>query len=276
MIFSTRPYAELRLTSDTFTNPRTRSGLGTDEIRELAIHIGRHGLKVPLRVTADGTITAGQRRYLAISLVLAWRDTLYDEVSVTEHALFDLRAVELAGAVPCVLDEEVEPTGLLLGALADNVSRAEMSSYEIAQQVIVLADRGVSNAAIADGIGKSRTYVSKMVTAWRGCCPELREAWSEGLIPYDRVKELAGQSPDDQISALVRMRAGIQQRGTHGRPGIDALKAMLARAAQRTETPGNGSDLYLRGIVDALRVATGDVAPEAAPVNFRAALEVPA
>lgn len=273
MIFDTRPYAELRLKSETFTNPRSTSGLSTDEIRELAIHIGRNGLQVPLRVTPDGTITAGQRRYLAISLLLHWRDTLADEIHPDDHEIFDLRALELREGVPFVLDEEEDSDQMVLAAIADNVARADMTHYEIAQQVIPLSERGLSHRAIADGIGKSRGYVGKMIAAWRGCSPELMTAWREDKIAYERVKELADLSHVYQRDLLAMPKPEPEGRrpssrgGPHGRPGIEVLKMSLKRAAKRMvcRGPDDPSLEYMAGLVAALRVATGEISIESIP-----------
>jgi hypothetical protein len=264
MRFETRPYAELRLQGDDFTNPRSRTGLDADSLRELAIHIGLHGLKNPLTVTSEGVITAGQRRYLAISMILTWEDTLANLVG-DEEAIFNIRRRQFQQGVPCVLDEHPIPAERMGLSIADNLLHAEMSSYDVAEQVIKMVEGGSSQQSVADLIGKSRPYVSKLVGAWRGSCDELRSAWADGTVSYARVQELADLPHDQQVAALEApppeyegRRSG--SRGTHGRPPVSDLKHALESNVRRLAVMKDPtSDAYLRGIVVGLRVATGDL-----------------
>lgn len=240
----------------------TQSGLARAEIRELALDIARRGLLYPLLVTADGLILGGQRRYLAISLIWCWEKEFADlDPDGLEAASLDMRkAFYQRAGIPVRYvedDADIETT-----ALADNMQRAELSSYEIAERLAGLAEAGRTQAELARQVGKSRTYVSRALKAWAGAGPELKGAWATGLLSYDAVKELADLDHDDQARAVARAehegeRAKPGPKGDHGRPGIAAVKAARARLAERRAT-----DDYAVGARDALAFVAGEI-PEA-------------
>jgi len=258
-----RPYADLQLRAATFENPRRRSGLDRESLVELALHIGRYGLEYPLRVTPAGVITGGQRRYLAIGMLLDWREHLLDHVLAQEHALFDMRGSLLRGSISCVLEEEEDQRKLRGKALADNLLRENMHTYDIAQDVVQMrkgsdGEPPMTMTMIAELIGRSLSYVSKMITAWE-----------TGKIPYDQVTALCHLSYEEQRAAI----ANPKPRGPHGRPGIDTIKNLLARTVKRRDVAeetlraelamhdvgaGRGREYYRQGLIDALRVATGE------------------
>lgn len=243
-----RTHAELRVAP---SNPRTQIDLA--EIRSLALHIGRDGLLTPLRVTPGGDILAGQRRWLAIELLAAWREHLIggdDGVTPEEHAMFDLRAQALVSSIPCVVDDAGADRAPIR-ALAENLLHAAMSSYDTAMAYADLAGppeqprRTVTD--LARETGRSKSYVSRMLTTWRQAGPELHAAWQAGLA-FERVRALAELPLEAQREAL----AGGHK--SHGRPGIEATKELL-----RTLHAAPTTDPYRRGLIDALRYVTGDL-----------------
>lgn len=252
-------YERLKPRSDDFQNPRTQSGLEEAEIRELAILIGWHGLLNPLHVTPDYVITAGQRRYLAIDYLYKHRDQLAAEISQANKTfnaeLFLNRAATLHTLVPVIIDEgEVDHDGR---AMVDNLARVDLSSYEIAAEIARMHGRGDSGGDIARRIGRSPSYVSKALKAWRGAGAALKEAWRDGTVAYDRVKELADLYEEEQERAI----AGGKPRGGHGRPGIDAVKDALDGAA-KVYGPRAAPLSYAAGVIDALKWASGQTSSE--------------
>ena len=257
---STRPYGELYLQADGFRNPRhlTQSGLAKGEIRELALDIATRGLLYPLLVTSAGLILGGQRRYLAISLIMDWEIEFanLDRDSLEAAALDMRRAFYQAAGIPVRhVEEGADPETT---ALADNLHREALSSYEIAERLSKLAGER-SGVDLARLIGKSRSYVSRALKAWDGSSPELREAWAAGEVAYDTVKELADLEPADQVKALARIRARGSSakpgpKGDHGRPGISAVKAAHERLLEKA-----ARDDYAAGARDALAFVAGGV-----------------
>lgn len=247
MKIATRMHAALVVGDATFKNPRRRGRGGRPvsvdepETRELALHIGRHGLRYPLRITPSGAILAGQRRWLAIGMVIRWREALRDDVEPDETHLFDDAAFALAAAVPCIVREGEDPADMTADAVGDNLQRKEMSTYDVAETIMELLEppagrEGKSQAWIAREIGRSPSYVSRLVATWKNAIPALHDAWASEALPYETIRSLADLSEPDQVLALAG--AEPKPRGAHGRPGIDAVKDALTHLhAHRAELP---------------------------------------
>lgn len=257
----TMPFGRLKLQDESFANPRTSSGLDTTSIRELAVHIGRYGLMVPLIVRSDGLILAGQRRYRAIEWLIRNftasadsptaedRSVLAQYVSDMTHAELseiEKRAARFLDAVPI---RQVAGSGLDGIALADNIMRSDLSAYEITVYIARLSDEGATGRDLAKLIGKSPSYVSKKLSAWRGSGPELRTAWERGL-DEPTVFELAALPHEKQAKALL---GPTGRRGAANRPGIEAIKDALMVLER---VPGTLDD-YTEAIRETLRWVTG-------------------
>ncbi len=257
----TMPFSRLRLRDDDFQNPRTRSGLDHDGIRELADDISTRGLLNPLVVTAQGLILGGQRRYLAISLLIEDSDPC---------------ATRLLHGVPVTIREDSDRAG---DALADNLHRRQLESFEIAAALAEMSDdMGVRE--IARRVNKSPAYVSTAIKTWNQAVPALKTAWRDGRIAYQHVKEIADLPEEAQGDALGRALGDatpsqapeaesddapardMKRGGSHGRPGIQLVKRQLA-ALTRPRDPEEVYGAYEVGVIDALRWVCG-YAPSAA------------
>ena len=267
MKITTRPYAKLRLEAPDFKNPRQHGpGLDPEEIRQLAIDIGRGGMDYPLRVTAADVILGGQRRYLAIDLVIHWRREIFARVDPSEVDRFDAAARDLAAGVPCLVVESTDPTTWSAKALGDNVKRVDMSSYDVAAAIVALMDKphGKSGRWIAREIQRSTTFVSRAASTFRNACDELRDAWAADRLPFDRAMALSELPHDQQREALARPAA--RPTKSHGRPGIDAVKERLAHVRGLPPKP-----LYDKSPEEVARDVLAWVAGEP-PTPFIAAL----
>ena len=261
MMFDTRPLSSLRLEDERFTNPRTDSGLSADDIVELAIHIVRAGIITPLIITQSGLVIAGQRRYRALAL-LQWSITSTPEVMPNELKIdwsldaFHERVRQMVSAVPVrVLDDETNLEGI---ALADNLQRKDLSSYEVAARLSQLSDAGVTGAELSRLIGKSKTYVSRKLSTFNGAGAELRAVWKHGTLTDDAVQQLAELSTDEQIRAL-RDPPPRAVRGPANRPGIDTVKDLLdglENDARDAKIP-LALTTYAIAVLDTLRWVTG-------------------
>lgn len=269
MTVNAMPFEQLRLQDKTFTNPRVTSGLDPESIRELAIHIGLHGLLNNLLVLEDGLIVAGQRRYRAIELLLAWFSSRHLHVQVAELTVDDLthddvsrieattRSFEDDGIPVRVLQSRSKSFGL---ALADNVQRSDLSTYEEADYCAYLIGQGSTQADIVRLVGKSKAWVSRRVTTFQKACPEVRLAWRTEVITFERAQEIVQLDPDKQVRALDN--PGPVPRGIRGpvnRPGIDTVKEILVELEKKISFDADG-DLawHHRGVIDALRWVAGE------------------
>jgi ParB-like chromosome segregation protein Spo0J len=262
-----RHLSELKLEDDTFTNPRKH--IDMDDLRELACHIGRRGLLNPLRITPDGLIVAGQRRFRAIHMLQNWRVDLAGLVDEDEAELFDVNARDLCH-VPVIVGDHEDDETLEADALADNILHEPLGSYEVAARVAFMSDAGASGAEISRGIGKSPSYVSKMLKAWRGAGAALHAAWRDGLA-YETVKQLAELDSKEQERAL-EPGAKRGPKGPHGRPGIETVKECLDAVQEHYGQVAPKS--YAAGVADALRWVAGQQA-SATLAEFLAPVEKP-
>lgn len=273
-----------------FTNPRRTTG---KDVRELAVNIGLLGLLNPLLVRDVGipdmpryVVIAGSRRYRAIAFLVEWftheaqgrRAHALDlgelgpavtSLSFREIDYIERMTERLYAAVPVqVLDAAMTDLTVEGVALADNVQREDLSSYEIAARLFELHHAGASGVQLARLIGKSTTYVSRKLSAFRGAGPELKQIWEAGEISEERVQALAEQPRERQVIALD----GVPVRGPAHRPGIDAVKDVLTcvsagdltehlTIAQRCEISGAGvtytEAVYRKAVIDTLRWVAG-------------------
>ncbi len=267
----TRHINSLRLKDETFTNPRESSGLERAKILELAASIAWQGLLTPLLINETGLIIAGQRRYLAIKALIEWFDAqnygspehdldalLREQIPSTPVAVttrWKKCAAELRGRVPVrIVDADADLEGI---ALADNLQREGMSSYEVAARLAHLHEQGATGANLSRRTGMSKSWVSRKLSAWSGAGAALREAWKGGL-PDDAVRELAELAPAEQERRLALGARAV--RGPANRPGIDTLKAVLADLEPRWDRGSEYDACYGEAARDVLRWVTGQPA----------------
>jgi phosphoenolpyruvate carboxylase len=94
--------------------------------------------------------------------------------------------------------------------MTDPIDTTNLSTYEIAELLETIAE---SSTKLAERIGKSRTYVGKMRTAWRYACPSLKKAWQADELSYDMVKRIATiGSKTEQAKALAAYLKAIKGR----------------------------------------------------------------
>lgn len=250
MTVAVMPLSHLKLSDGEFTNPRTKSGLDDGSIRELAVSIGEHGLLVPLRVRADGVILAGQRRFRAMTMLAT------DPVGIAKSSeppwnerLFIQRANDLkTNGVVVLVDDSENDDGV---ALVDNLMRSDLSTYETAAKLAQIRDGGfrLSNSDIAKKVGRSRSWVQRMLSAWDGSSDAVKDLWRSGEMTLSEIEEMGAP----------RSRRG---RGAANRPGIDSVQELLTRAREkyRNEYENMPPD-YEHGIIDALSWVTGNNEP---------------
>jgi ParB/RepB/Spo0J family partition protein len=164
-----------------WTNPRTKTGLEEEDLAELGSSIKTHGLqefpKVQKIKTASGIIDLvidGQRRVRAATSALG------------KHA--EIQVIDVS-ADPIELTPEVGDE-LLLKALL-TIDREPLSSYELLEVAARMQARGKTGAYIADAIGMSTTWVSRMLKARATASPKLMLRWRKDEITDEQFKDLA-------------------------------------------------------------------------------------
>lgn len=191
-------------------NPhQPRQIMNQDELQELADSIGEHGLIQPLIVTRVGQtyqLIAGERRW---------------------------RASRLAGlgSVPVVV-KETTPQQMLELAIVENIQRADLNPLEEAQAYAQLMEEfGLTQEAVAERVGKSRTAVANTVRLLN-LPDEIKETLSAGEISEGHARALLSLKKErDQRSVLE----AIKTRGLNVRQTEALVRQILA--GDKTEKP---------------------------------------
>jgi hypothetical protein len=175
--------SDLRLEHKHWVNPRIKSGLDVESLAELGADIKLRKIQVPLLVQKVvmphgmpfNLVLEGQRRVLAGREVLD-KDELIPVIDRTPE--------------PVELTPEVSDK-LLLDMLAVAVNREGLSSFELSEAASRLRDRDRTLADISKAIGKSESWISKILKARQGATPKLMLQWRKGEITDEQFKDLA-------------------------------------------------------------------------------------
>lgn len=194
-------------------NPhQPRQVMRQDELQELANSISEHGLIQPLVVTQAGPnqyqIIAGERRW---------------------------RASQLAGLthVPVVI-KETTPQQMLELAIVENIQRADLNPLEEAQAYAqLMAEFGLTQEAVAERVGKSRTAVANTVRLLN-LPDEIKAALAEGKITEGHARAILGlKKQRDQLLML----AVIISKGLNVRQTELQVRQMLAGDSAKPKRP---------------------------------------
>ncbi len=175
-------------------NPhQPRQTFNQEKLQELAASIAAHGLIQPLVVTRVGggyQLIAGERRW---------------------------RASQLAGltTVPVII-KETSPQQMLELALVENIQRADLNPLEEAEAYAQLMEEfGLTQEAVAERVGKSRTAVANIVRLLN-LPEEARIALSSGEISEGHARALLSlKKQRDQLSLLTTIiNRGLNVRQT--------------------------------------------------------------
>lgn len=280
------PLSSLVLEHEHYANPRTFTGLTETDIAQMAdsIAAGRSeacpsGIEVPLLVVKvkgeDGSIKNvvfdGQRRTLGAREVFKKKpDTLIPVKYMTEG--------------PVELDWKIADD-LLLRALKVGIQRRDLSSYELSEVCERLRNRDTKTlAAIGDAIGKSESWVSRILSARKKAAPETLKAWRENKLTEEqfrdistkttaaeqpelvaetkRLKEEGGREARSEARNVVREKTGKKAQTKHEgsaapaterkAPAKAELEALVAMGESKTPT-----DAYVKGVFEGVRYALG-------------------
>jgi ParB family chromosome partitioning protein len=222
-------------------NPyQPRVDLDDEALEALAASIRVHGVIQPLVVTHG----AERGRYVLIAGERRWR------------------AARMAGlgAVPAVI-KEAAPRAMLELALVENVVRADLSPLEEAAAYRQLIDDfGLTQAAVAERVGRSRVSVTNTLRLL--ALPDrAQRALAAGEISEGHARALLGlPSAAEQVAALDWvLERGLSVRQTEElvRRWIAGGAPREARAASEPETPGDREAAVRQAFVDGLQRALG-------------------
>lgn len=252
-----------------FRNPRRT--FSKADVRTLAEDIANVGVKNPLQVwrtkDKDGkerlVVMGGQRRYLALELLRKGKIK-----AALPKNFFD--------EVPVRVTEGLTAADARIRAFRDNSDHEQVSDYD---ETVALADiielEDINQKEACKRLGKSTTWASRRLKAYRNACEPLKKAWKAGKVPFDDVKDLAEYEPDEQPKRVQKYLDTREKNGDGGdrKSKADAKKTIdkkkkatpkaervkpdvLREMAQMTE---GVKDDYLRGIHDMAKFALGEL-----------------
>lgn len=175
-------------------NPhQPRQTMNQEKLQELAASIAAHGLIQPLVVTRVGAsyqLIAGERRW---------------------------RASQLAGltTVPVIV-KETTPQQMLELALVENIQRADLNPLEEAEAYAQLMEEfGLTQEAVAERVGKSRTAVANIVRLLN-LPEEARVALASGEISEGHARALLSLKKQRDLLSLLTtiINRGLNVRQT--------------------------------------------------------------
>lgn len=260
-------------------NPRTQTGLDDASIDSLANDIAARGLRYPLRVQARNVGVCGQKQYFVedgqrrTNAIILLRDRGMDN--------------GLSDKIPCIVSDGTTLEAKI-NALADNLQRSELSSFELAQAITILKNSGVMQKDIATRINKSSATVSRLISTLENACDQLQTAWQSGHIPDDIAFDIA-QLPKKEQRAHVKKLTEIRE-ATPEKIGAKTIREHIAENVKKTNTLGKPSILkirniyklikdapeknkYLNGFRDALKFAMGELEPTQFKADYTAYIE---
>lgn len=219
----TVPLNQLRLDAPLWSNPRQFTGLDDEELAELAASIKDKGIVEPLkvqRILINGAIVDlvidGQRRVRAGIDVLA-KSAPIPVVDLSEDA------VELT--------EEIVD-GLLEKAFA-TLKREGLSSFELLGQAMRWDARGKTGAYIANALGKSGSWVSRMLKAAKSASPKLMLQWRKGEVTDEQFKELAEEKDHSKQAEAVKGVVEARKAGDKAEARIRAKEVRETAVAEK-------------------------------------------
>lgn len=250
-----------------FKQPRTN--YAKSQIKELAEDIALRGLINPLQVwlTKDEkgkthkVRIGGGRRLEAIKLLI-------EEKRVTEGP-----AKGYDKAVPCRIVTDNDPKSAFATAVADNLQREEMTSFEQAESVWHMAmNHGMSGTEISKALSKSNAWTSRMLGCFRECSTATREAWKIGKITQETVRDLISKHRNDHaamdktLEKLVKVRevgskdakSEARNEAKAGKKGNNDRPTRMQMDFMKVKTEGAPAKFkYVRGVHDGIMYALG-------------------
>ena len=221
---------------DISPNPsQPRQSFAPEALAELAASIKEHGLIQPIIVTRSPldaptpySIIAGERRW---------------------------RAAKLAGLkdVPVII-KDATPQAMLELALVENVQRADLNPLEeaVAYETLI-AEFGLTQAQVAEKVGKSRTAVANTIRLLQ--LPGfVKQAVLEGQIREGHARALLGLSDEQTMVEATKL---VIDRGLSVRQTEELVRRLNAPAPAPKEKDDLSASPETKALEDRLRAHLG-------------------
>lgn len=220
---------DLALEHDLWKNPRTVTGLSSKDLVDFGEDIIERGQIVPLitqKVKADNEagfvnlVLDGQRRVMSVQAYLRSKKKSSKD--------FTMKVVDLYSEVLELTSESADR--MLMDILAAAVKRAGLGSFEQTEAAMsLLRHNEMPLAAIGKAIGRSESWVSRMVRARKMASPKLVTAWQSAKVTDEQFKDLADINPHDKQSEALSELLDERQKGGRGNKA-EARNALKEKA----------------------------------------------
>lgn len=222
------PLGALKLDHQHWTNPRSFSGLDEESLDEFGKDLKAEGIQVPphvVRVKMGGgdyidLVADGQRRVRAGLRVFP-----------KNHP------IEVIDLYPEPIELTPAKSAEILRRVLNIGHREGLSSYELSEAAEKLRDQGLKLAEIARAVGKSDSWVSRMLEARKHATDKLMIAWKKGEITDEQFKDLAKQKEDDQPAAIATV---VETRASGDKATARVIAKELAEKAKPAAGKVNG------------------------------------
>lgn len=168
---------------------QARTVFNAEALQELADSIVEHGILQPLVIRPDGTLVAGNRRWLAAKIA---------------------KMVE----VPCIVrDCDTSLESYLLGAI-ENLQRADLSPMEEANLYKRMVEEyNMNQTQIAAKLGKPRLRVQRML-ALASADQSIQDAITSQALSWSTAQEIENlmSTPEDKAAAVAMVAQGHATR----------------------------------------------------------------
>lgn len=218
------------------SNVRTVTGLDDASIDDLANQIAAaKRIEVPLivqRVEYAGKVYDflwdGQRRHLALEHLLAKKKIDKDFL------------VPVIDRTPEPVDAE-DPgfvSEVITSQLRIALDREGLSTYELCAAGAQLLAAKRKQAEVAKTLGKSETWVSRMMAAWKTSTDDLKTALRENRITDEQFKDLATvKEPERQVEATKEFVELREKNDRTSRGEAAALSKVIAEQERAKAKP---------------------------------------
>lgn len=209
-----------------FPNARSFSGFDSESIQELADSIKKQGLINRLSIWKSPSdkliVVGGHRRYLALSEI--------------KH----LHAKLFPNGIPCRILEAANEAEARQVALADNLHRKALSTYELVRELHNLrvnysghkTGKPMQLKDLAKMVSKSITWVSRYVNAFDSASEETHKVWQKGEVPDSTILQIVETEPvnHDKQNVLMQNYLGAAKDG--GRSSVGEARQVLEKAKE--------------------------------------------
>lgn len=197
----TVPLGALKLDHKHWANPRSFTGLDEDALDQFAKDLKAEGIQVPPHVVR---VIVGEEKF--VDLVVDGQRRVRSGLRVFDKT----HPIEVIDLYPEPVELTPAKSAEILRRVLNIGHRSDLSSYELSESAEKLREAGLKLVDIARAVGKSESWVSRVLEARKHASPKLMTAWKKNEITDEQFKDLAKAKEAAQpaaVQSIVEARA---------------------------------------------------------------------